>query len=306
MTALVELGNDGWLKPGRFRWLWALAIMAFLAVLCVLTFNVTADATLRLAALLTGDPFTTRGAAPHGARLAAVLAGSLAMLGAYALAVRFGERRVASELDLRRAPYELAMGIAIGAAIMAVIIGILWGAGWAVISASPITAVAESLKQTVQSAVIEEVLLRIIIFRMLWRGLGVWPALLATALLFGALHLSNPDASLFGALCLVAGEGVGAGLYMLTGRIWLSIGMHAGWNFAQGWLFGSAVSGLDNFAGGPLQTHPAEGVATLLSGGGFGPEASITALIVSLLCSGLFLSLAWKKGRFVTDEKGPV
>jgi membrane protease YdiL (CAAX protease family) len=303
MTVVVELGNAGWLKPGRLRWVRALVFMAVLAVLCVLTFNLAADATLRLAAWLAGESFTTRAAAPHGARLAAVVVGSLAMLAAYALAVWLAERRVPSELNLRRAPGELAMGVAVGGAIMAIIIGILWTAGWVVIATSPITAVTESLKQTVQSAVIEEVLLRIVIFRMLWRAFGVLPALISTALLFGGLHLSNPDASLFGALCLVAGEGIAAGLYLLTGRVWLSIGMHAGWNFALGWLFGSAVSGLDSFAGGPLQTHPAEGVAAHLSGGGFGPEASIAALVVSLAGSILCLGLAWRKGRFLGEVR---
>lgn len=298
MAAIVDLGQDGWLKPGRFRWLRALALMVVLTVLCILTFNLAADATLRFAAMLTGEPFTTRAAAPHGARLAAVLVASLAMFGVYALVVRLAERRAVSELSLRQAPGELATGLAIGGAIMAVIIGILWLAGWAVITASPITGVSEALKLAVQSSVIEEVLMRIIIFRLLWRAFGVWPALIAAALLFGGLHLANPDASLFGALCLVAGEGIGAGLYLLTGRVWLSIGVHAGWNFAQGWLFGSAVSGLNGFVGGPLQTHPAEGVATIWSGGGFGPEASVAALVISLIGSGLCLGLAWRKGRF--------
>ncbi len=299
MTVIVELGNSGFLEPGRFRWLRALTFMVILAVLCVLTFNLTADATLRFNGLLSGELFTTRAAAPHGARLAAVLVGSSMMLAAYALAVRLGEQRIARELNLRSAPGELALGILIGGTIMAIIIGILWCGGWVVINASPVTSVSESLKQTIQSAVVEEVLLRIVIFRMLWRAFGVWPALVATALLFGGLHLSNPDASLFGALCLVAGEGIGSGLYLLTGRIWMSIGMHAGWNFTQGWLFGSVVSGLDSFSGGPLSTRPLEGVATLLSGGGFGPEATIAALFVSLVGSGVCLGLAWRNGRFV-------
>ena len=78
----------------------------------------------------------------------------------------------------------------------------------------------------------------------------------------------------------------------------MSIGMHAGWNFAQGWIFGGAVSGLDVFAGGPLQTRPVDSIATTLSGGGFGPESSAAALIVSLLASLTLLGLAWKKGRF--------
>lgn len=297
MAALVELGSERWLKPGRYRWLRALAFLAVLAVACILAFNLAADTTLRLAAMLAGEPFTTRAAAPSGARLSAVLVGSAGMLGTYALAVRFGEGRAAREIDPKRAPRELALGIAIGGAIMAIIIGVMWSAGWVVIAAAPITGVAEAMKQAIQSAVIEETLMRIIIFRMLWRAFGVWPALLSTAILFGGLHLANPDASLFGAICLIAGEGIGAGLYLLTGRVWISIGMHAGWNFALGWLFGSAVSGLDSFVSGPLRMHPAEGVAPLLSGGGFGPEASVAAFVVSLAGSLICLTLAWRKGR---------
>lgn len=297
MAQLVELGSERWLKPGRYRWVRALAWLVVLAILCVLTFNIAADTTLRLAGLLSGEPFTTRAAAPSGTRLAAVIVGSIAMLGGYGLAVRLGEDRAAGEIGLKPMLKELPVGIAIGGAIMTIIIAILWSAGWAVIEAGPITGVAEAAKQAVQSAVIEETLMRLVIFRMLWRAFGVWPALVATALIFGVLHLANPDASLFGAICLIAGEGVGAGLYLLTGRVWMSIGMHAGWNFALGWVFGSAVSGLDSFASGPLRTHPAEGVVTLLSGGGFGPEASIAALIVSLAGSALCLTLAWRKGQ---------
>ncbi|MEK6540827.1 MAG: CPBP family intramembrane glutamic endopeptidase [Pseudomonadota bacterium] len=298
MASEIMLGDDGWLKPRRGRWVRAVVWMIGLAVMCVLAFNISADATLRLSAFLSGDVFTTRAAAPPGARLFAVCVGSMAMLGTYALAVRLGERRSAPEIGLRSLVPETAAGIALGTALMTAIIGLLWSAEWVEITARPVTHIAESLKQTVQSAVIEEVLVRIIVFRLLWRAAGVWPALILTALLFGGLHLSNPDASIFSGLCLVAGEGIGAGLYLLTGRVWMAIGMHAGWNFAQGWIFGSAVSGLDDFAGGPLQTSPAEGVSAILSGGGFGPESTLTALLISLLASIALLGMAWRKGRF--------
>lgn len=98
------------------------------------------------------------------------------MLLSYSLLVRISERRQASELNLRQAPGDLAAGIGIGGTIMAAIICILWCGDWVVISVAPMTAVIESLKQTVQSAVIEEVLIRLIVFRMLWRAFGVWPA----------------------------------------------------------------------------------------------------------------------------------
>ncbi len=302
MAAEIALGNEGWLAPGRFRWAKALVWLFVLAVLCIAAFNLAADASLRLSAMVSGDAFTSRANSPPVARLIAVIVGAIAMLLTYALAVGFVERRKIPELGLSRLPPDLAIGLAIGGLLIAMIIGLMWSASWVTITATPVTHIAESLKQSVQTGVIEEVLMRIIIFRLLWRAAGVFPALILTALLFGGLHLSNPDATVFAALCLVAGEGIGTGLYLLTGRVWMSIGMHAGWNFAQGWLFGSAVSGLNFFVGGPLQTRPTDGVATILSGGGFGPESSLATLLVSLVASLLFLGLAWRKGRFVADE----
>lgn len=298
MAAQIILGDAGWLAPGRLRPVRALAWLCVLAALCILAFNIAADGSLQLFAFATGEAFTSRANAPAGARLSAVIIGSFAMLGTYSLAVGLVERRKIPELGLRSLIPDLAIGLAIGGLLIVMIIGLMWGAGWVTIEQAPITKIAESLKQSVQSGVIEEVLMRIIIFRLLWRAAGVFPALILTALLFGGLHLANPDATFFAALCLIAGEGIGAGLYLLSGRVWMSIGMHAGWNFAQGWLFGSTVSGLDKFAGGPLLTRPVDGIADFLSGGGFGPEASVAALLVSLAGSIICLGMAWQKRRF--------
>lgn len=298
MTTGVELGNARVLQPGRLRWLRALGWMALLAVFAASMFNISADSMLRIAALARGGHFTTRAAAPDDARLAAIIFGSVAMLAIYGLAVRLGEARHPRELALRPFLPETVGGIAIGGLIMAAIVAALAVAGLVTITAVPVTHISASLKETIQSAVIEEAIVRLIIFRLLWRAFGVWPALLLAAALFGALHLSNPDATLFSAVCLLAGEGIGAGLYMLTGRPWLSIGMHAGWNFTQGWLFGSAVSGLSFFAGGPLVTRPVAGVAPYLNGGGFGPESSLFSLLISLTASVAILWLAWTRGGF--------
>lgn len=297
MASDIDIGQAGFLKAGKLRWARALAWLFALAVLSVLAFNLAADASLRVSALLAGETFTTRANAPAAARLIAVIVGSIAMLATYALAVALAERRKPKELSLVHAPLDLIVGGLIGGAIIALIIGIMWLAGWVTITPTPIVHVAESLKQAVQSGVIEEVLIRLIIFRLLWRATSVWPALMLTALLFGGLHLSNPDATIFSALCLVAGEGIGAGLYLLTGRIWMSIGMHAAWNFVQGWVFGAAVSGLDVFAGGPLQTLPVAGVDSTLSGAGFGPESTVASFGVSLLASTFFIVMAWRRGR---------
>lgn len=306
MSSDVDIGNSGLLKPGKLRWLRSLVWLFALAVLCVIAFNLAADASLRVSALLAGETFTTRANAPSLARLLAIIVGSIAMLSIYAIAVALVERRKPRELSLIHAPLDLIIGSLIGGAIIALIIGIMWSAGWVTIAQTPIAHIAESLKEAIQSGVIEEVLIRLIVFRLLWRASSVWPALIITALLFGGLHLSNPGATLFSALCLVAGEGISAGLYLLTGRIWMSIGMHAAWNFVQGWVFGAAVSGLSDFAGGPLQTTPVHGVDSMLSGAGFGPESTAASLGVSLVASVIFLGLAWKRGRFASSKTQPL
>ena len=264
--------------------------MPFVAL--VVGFNTVARASLWL----------LRSDAPT-AKLVAACAGAVALVILYWLAVRFGERRRVAELSLRQAPAELLIGSALGAAVIGLIIGLLWLLGWVVIEPQPVSRIALALRDSIRSGVLEEVLLRLVIFRLLWRANGIWPALAVSALLFGALHLANPDSSLFAAIALAAGEGIGIGLFLITGRIWASIGMHAAWNFTQGWVFGAAVSGTSEIAGGPLSLHPATGVPELLSGGGFGPEASLAALIVSLLASAAFLWWPWTQGRFVAADQ---
>ena len=88
-----------------------------------------------------------------------------------------------------------------------------------------------------------------------------------------------------------------AGFYILTGRVWAAIGVHAGWNFTQGWIYGAAVSGTSGFEGGPLDVEPVRGVSEIISGGGFGPEASFAGLLVGTSVGALTLWMAWKRGR---------
>jgi membrane protease YdiL (CAAX protease family) len=286
---VVVIGSAGVLAPGKWRWLRALGWMAVLTVAIVLAFNLVVKAAL-----------FAFGPAGEGAtaKLVAAFAGSVAILLIYLAATRFGERRPVPELGLRPMPFDLLSGVAIGAAALSVIVGALWAFGWVVIESKPIDGIALGLRDSIRSGVLEELVLRLVVFRLLWRAFGIWPAILLASLFFGALHLANPDSSLFAAAYLIAGEGIGIGLYLLTGRIWAPIGMHAAWNFTQGWVFGAAVSGTEEIAGGPLSTQPAAGVANLLSGGGFGPEASLAALVVSIAASAAFLRWAWKQGAF--------
>jgi hypothetical protein len=144
-------------------------------------------------------------------------------------------------------------------------------------------------------AVIEEVLVRGFIFRVLSVGTGTWIALLLSAALFGALHASNPGATAFSSIAIALEAGVLlAAAYVVTGRLWLSIGLHAAWNFTEGSIFGMSVSGGKQSAS--LISGTLSGPA-MLTGGAFGPEASIVAVLVCLALAVLLLQHAVRSGR---------
>jgi hypothetical protein len=149
----------------------------------------------------------------------------------------------------------------------------------------------------IEAGVVEELIIRGVILRLLWRGFGPAVAFAVSAALFGAGHLPNPESSLFAAVCIALEAGIMLGaFYALTGRLWVSIGVHVSWNFTQGYLFGAAVSGGD--LGPAFATSTARaGYPEWLTGGAFGPEASLPALVVCTSVGLAALAAAWKLGR---------
>jgi membrane protease YdiL (CAAX protease family) len=298
----VLLGDRRALAPGRWRWLRALLWAVGLFVLVLMAYALVAGISLVLLLVATGHPIPVLGQAAHlppAMLFATMTLGSLAALGAYVGLVRLVEDRRAAELAPAAAPRELAAGLLIGGAMMAATVLLLWAGGWAHLARQPVTAIWSALANSVESGTVEELLFRLVILRLLWRAFGAWAALGLSALLFGAIHLANPNASPFAALCIALEAGVMlAAFYILTGRLWVSIGVHAGWNFAQGWIFGAAVSGTSGFAGGPLALAPTPGASPVLSGGGFGPEASLAGLAVGTAVGAYALHRAWRLGRF--------
>ena len=229
-----------------------------------------------------------------------VLSAGLVVLTAclsYSAFVRIVEKRPATELAASGAVAELASGILLGAMLFTATIGILWSLGYyKVTGMNNWLAAAPVFAGAVISGVVEEILFRGILFRIAEQVLGTWLALLISALLFGLLHLFNPNATWVAAIAIALEAGILlAAAYVLTRRLWFAIGVHFAWNFTQGGIFGVAVSG--NQAAGLLQatlTGP-----ELLSGGEFGAEASIFAVAVCLTAGAYLLWRAQNKGNFV-------
>jgi membrane protease YdiL (CAAX protease family) len=149
---------------------------------------------------------------------------------------------------------------------------------------------------TVGAAVTEEMLFRGILFRWLEQFGGSWAALLLTSAFFGASHLSNPNASAIAAVGIAFEAGVMLGAaYMLTRSLWLPIGLHAAWNFTQGEIFDIPVSGtsVHGMLDARLTGSP------LLTGNGFGLEASPIAIVVATAFGIWLLWLAIRRDHVV-------
>ena len=217
--------------------------------------------------------------------------------GAYAVLVRWGERRALSELALAALPKELAVGIAIGIAVMSATIGFLALLRIYSISAGDWTDWPHDVRETLGTGLLEELLARLVIFRLLVVAFRLKAALILSAALFGASHFFNPAASFSSTVAIAVEAGLTfAGFYLLTGRIWMSVGAHAGWNFAQGAIFGARVSGMPS-EGSLFVTTPRANAPLWLSGGNFGPEASIVAVVLGLAVFFVTLWLASARSK---------
>lgn len=141
------------------------------------------------------------------------------------------------------------------------------------------------------AAVLEELLFRGFLFQRLVAGIGVWPAQLALAGLFALAHWGNPGmvgATKVWASIDIALAAVLLGVaYLRTRSLALPIGLHLGWNWSQGHLLGFGVSGVD-LTGWLRPVF--QGLPTWLTGGEFGPEASVFGVVADLA----MLAIVWK------------
>jgi membrane protease YdiL (CAAX protease family) len=236
--------------------------------------------------------------------LVGLLVASATALGCYALAVRLGEGRGARELALRPALSGLVVGAAIGLLMMAVLMGAMVVIGLYDITLIGAAPAWTGLSLALQAAVTEELWMRALLLRLLWRAFGHVPAFAVAALVFGALHLANPGATALAGVTVAVAGLMFCALYALTGRLWVPIGLHLAWNFAQGYLFGATVSGND--LGGSIAVSTARAdTEAWLTGGAFGPEASVFALLLVSAVTVGALSLARKNGRFAVRPQVP-
>ena len=207
-------------------------------------------------------------------------------------------RAQAPEIALdRRTPRYVASGFVLAVIVMGIaylLIALLGGAE--VAAGEPwLTAIVSSLALAAIAAVVEELFLRGVLFRVSEEYLGSWLALVVSAVFFGFLHLANPDASIWAGVAIALEAGVSlAAIYLLTRTLWVPIGVHLGWNFTES-ILGVPVSG--NTPSGVVTTTFTGPV--WVTGGAFGMEASVIVVLVWLAVAVVVLVMAVQRGRVV-------
>ncbi len=224
-----------------------------------------------------------------------IAAAGLSVLGYWLLKKIEGEPMV--EFASWKWSRELSGGLIIGAGLMAIVTAFVWIMGHYRITGwgdAGLGGLAAMLGLAISSGVGEEILFRGVLFRLTEKLLGSWFALALSAGIFGFLHIGNANATWFSSLAIAVEAGILLGaIYMLTRRLWAAIGLHAAWNFVQGYVFGIPVSGHETPS---LVTNSITG-SDWMTGGAFGLEASVPALIVATAAGLAILRLAIQRGQ---------
>ena len=146
-------------------------------------------------------------------------------------------------------------------------------------------------------ALTEEILFRGVVFRLIEEWAGTWIALAVSAIIFGAVHAANPGASWISTLAIALEAGVLlAAAYVVTRSLWLPIGLHFGWNYFEGPVYGTQVSG-HAILTSAITSHVSG--SAWLTGGSFGPEAGLYAVFTCLLAAIGLLAYARQQSRII-------
>lgn len=225
-----------------------------------------------------------------------IIALAIAGFAVYVAYASIIEKRAPSELALPGMGRELGIGMLVGAGLYAAYELILMALGiYRIVGLNPLSYMIPALAMALSSSVYEELLFRGVLFGAVEQWFGSWAALVVSSLVFGLTHLLNPQGTLEGALFIAVEAGILlAAAYMLTRRLWLSIGFHMAWNYTQSAVFSGIVSGTEAQQG--LIRSTVKG-PDWLTGGNFGVESSMLALLLCTSTGIVMLVMAVKRGR---------
>jgi membrane protease YdiL (CAAX protease family) len=206
-----------------------------------------------------------------------------AAIGALFISIRFIDHRPSRAFGigfLPKWPIQLGTGLVLATAMVTLLLAgclifghihIQWAGGQ-----FPVSTILATFGLLFLAAANEELVFRGFPLQILADGMGQWPAVIAMSALFGAMHRGNPGASWLSTVNTALAGILLSLAYLRTRSLWLSYGIHVGWNLGLGPVFGFPLSGLHLAS---LWTINISGGDTIL-GGTYGPEGGWLATFI--------------------------
>jgi membrane protease YdiL (CAAX protease family) len=140
----------------------------------------------------------------------------------------------------------------------------------------------------------EELTFRGYLLQNLNDGIGIRWAVILSSVIFGIAHLWNPNASMLPGIIITLLTLLLVFGWLRTGQLWIPFGLHAGWNFFMGPVFGFPVSGMveDSFLKLTITG------SDWITGGEFGPEGGF--IVLPMIIIGFILLFMFTRNRINT------
>ena len=222
---------------------------------------------------------------------------SFSCIFSYILFFKKYDKRTITEFATKGLAKNLLIGISIGFILQSCTILVMYLNGnYSIVNINPVSFILIPFTIMFTVAIIEEILVRGIIFRIVEEKLGSYISLTISSVLFGILHLANPHGTLISGICItMAGFMLGAA-FIYSRNLWFPIALHFAWNFTQSGIYGAITSG--NEKTNSLLEAKIQG-PEFITGGEFGPEGSIQAIVFCALGTILLLALSRKQNKIV-------
>jgi membrane protease YdiL (CAAX protease family) len=216
----------------------------------------------------------------------------------YGLYAKWIEKRDAVEVSRSRSLTELGSGFLVSFGLVGFMVLLMVLLGYYRIdqTASPEILIDAFVFFGV-GAFIQVLAFRLVLFRLTEELLGSWLAFALIAVIFGIVHLRNPEAGVWSTVSLILGDVLLFAAFIYTRRIWLVWGLHWGWNFFQDGVFGMPNSGVTELVS---WIQPVIQGPEWITGGSFGIETSYIAFFLSFVVGLVILKMAVDKKQIVS------
>ncbi len=222
---------------------------------------------------------------------------SSAAVFSYILFFKKYDKRAITEFSTKGLGRNLTIGLLMGFTLQSLTILVMYLNGnYSIAAINPVSYILIPFAIMFTVAIIEEILVRGIIFRIVEEKLGTYISLAISSILFGAFHLINPNGTLISSICITTAGFLLGAAFIYSRNLWMPIALHFAWNFTQSGIYGAITSG--NAKTNNLIEAKIQG-PEFITGGEFGPEGSIQAILFCALGTIIFMVLSHKNNQII-------